>query len=70
MFSVSELEVRRLHQRLMRKINVLRMYTDQAEFGYEQPKMTYDKETGEVTIEEVEKKSRIIKSVDEVRAAK
>lgn len=33
--------------------------------------MTYDKKTGEVTIEEVDKKSkRIIKSVDEVRAAK
>lgn len=60
-----------MHQRLMRKINVLRMYTDQAEFGYEQPKMTYDKKTGEVTIEEVDKKNdRIIKSVDEVRTAK
>ena len=71
MFSHSEREVRRLHQRLMRKINVLRMYTEQSEFNYEQPKMTYDRATGDVTIEEVDKKSkRIIKSVDEVKAAK
>ena len=33
--------------------------------------MTYNRETGDVTIEEVDKKSkRIIKSVDEVKAAK
>jgi acyl CoA:acetate/3-ketoacid CoA transferase beta subunit len=42
-----------MHQRLTRKINVLRMYTEHAEFNYEQPKMTYNKKTGEVTIEEV-----------------
>lgn len=50
------------------------MFTEHQMFNYEQPTMTYDKETGDVTIhdpmEEKNKKKPIIKSVDEVTAAK
>lgn len=49
------------------------MFTDHSQFNYEQPKMTYDKETGDVTIHDPEddkKKKRIINNVDEIEAEK
>lgn len=46
------------------------MLTEQKNFNYEQPKMTYDKETGDVTIHDTIKRNikdkNIIKSYDEV----
>jgi hypothetical protein len=39
-----------MNAKLQRKINVLRMFTDYKTFNYEQPEMTYDKKTGNVTI--------------------
>lgn len=71
--SVDVKEIDRLHAKLMRKINILKMFTDHKTFNYEQPRMTYDKETGDVTIHdpnENKKKNRIIKNVDEVFAEK
>ena len=46
----------------------MKMFTEQAEWNYEQPKMTYDKETGDVTIHKTNselKKRRIIRSFDD-----
>jgi hypothetical protein len=34
--------------RLKRKLNMLKMMTEDAEFTYEQPEMIYDKKTGDV----------------------
>ena len=71
--SVDVREIDRLHAKLMRKINVLKMFTDHKTFNYEQPRMTYDKETGDVTIHdpsENKKKKKIISNVDEVLAQK
>ena len=52
---------------------MLKMFTDHKKFNYEQPRMTYDKATGEVTIhdpsEDVVEK-RIINSMDEIVAEK
>lgn len=44
------------------------MFTEYKKFNYEQPRMEYNKETGDVTIfePEGEKKRKIISSIDEV----
>jgi hypothetical protein len=44
------------------------MYTEHKTFNYEQPRMTYDKATGEVTIHDPKdeiKEKRIINNLDE-----
>jgi len=67
--SVDMKEIDRLHAKLMRKINVLKMFTDHKKFNYEQPRMTYDKETGDVHIHDPKenvKKKKIINNVDEI----
>ena len=49
------------------------MFTKEREWNYEQPKMTYDKETGDVTIHKTSqslKKKRIIRSYDDVQKMK
>lgn len=49
------------------------MFTDHKKFNYEQPRMTYDKETGDVHIHDPNenvKKNKIINNVDEVFAEK
>lgn len=58
---------------LQRKINVLKMFTKEREWNYEQPQMTYDKETGDVTIHtasELLKKKKIIRTFDDVEKMK
>ena len=46
---------------------MLRIHSEDAEFSYKQPKMEYDKETGDVKIIEEKKKSKkIIRSTDDV----
>ena len=46
------------------------MFTEQKNFNYQQPRMEYNKETGDVTIwdpeDEVKEERKIITSVDEV----
>ena len=47
---------------------MLRMYTEQKEFNYEQPEMIYDKKTGDVRIIEKQNKQKktIIKNMDDL----
>lgn len=66
-------EIRKMNARLQRKINVLKLYTEHSDYNYEQPTMTYNRETGDVTIHDpTEKKNRkkIIRSIDETETAK
>ena len=51
-----------MDQKLKRKLNKLRMFTEDREFTYEPPQMTYDKATGDVTIipKQAKKKPTII----------
>ena len=66
-------EIRKLNARLQRKINVLKLYTEHTDYNYEQPTMTYDRETGDVTIHDPtdkKKQKKIIRSVDETEKAK
>ncbi len=39
-----------MDNKLKRKLNVLKIMTEDAEFSYEPPEMIYDKKTGDVTI--------------------
>ena len=57
-----------MDQRVRRKLNKLRMYTEHSDFTYEPPQMTYDKATGDVTIipKQVRKKPTIIQSIDDM----
>ena len=58
-----------MNAQLQRKINVIKMFTKEKEWNYEEPNMTYDKETGDVTIHasiKSQRKKRIINSVDDV----
>ena len=44
-----------------------RMHNTHAEFNYKQPKMEYNKETGDVTIiEEKKKQKKIIRNTDDL----
>ena len=47
-FSYDVREIKLLEMEFKRKLNVLKMATDQKEFNYEQPEMIYDKKTGDV----------------------
>ncbi len=49
-FTTSISEIHKLDAQLKRKLNVLKMVTEDAEFTYEPPEMIYDKSTGDVTI--------------------
>lgn len=59
----------RMNQRLQQKINILRLFTEQSKFNYLKPYMSYDKETGDVTIIEGKdlnkKQAKIINSVED-----
>ena len=48
--AATENEVRQLTAQLKRKLNALKMYTEDFEFTYERPNMLYDKKTGDVQI--------------------
>ena len=64
-------EIARMNAQLQRKINILKLFTEEKEWNYEKPEMTYDKATGEVTIHEKEKKNkRIINNLDEYEQSK
>ena len=65
-------ELHAIENKLKRKLNMMKMMTDDAEFTYEPPNMTYDKSTGEVSIikKEVEKKPTIISNIDDVKREK
>ena len=68
-FSYDVREIQRLNAKLQRKINILKMFTDHKKYNYQQPKMTYDKASGEVTIHDPKddiKANRIINNIDEV----
>lgn len=49
-FSVSLSEIKEMQLKLNRMLNVHKLFGETPEFNYEQPKMIYDKETGDVTI--------------------
>lgn len=63
-------ELTKMNAEFQRKINVLKMFTEQKQFNYEAPEMTYDKKTGNVTIIDPEDRKRntkkIIKNYSEV----
>ena len=67
-FSYDQRELKRLDMEFQRKLNMLRMYTEQKEFNYEQPEMIYDKKTGDVRIIEKQNKQKktIIKNMDDL----
>ncbi|CDW83242.1 UNKNOWN [Stylonychia lemnae] len=72
-FGYSQNELRNLQSKIDRQLKVLDMFTENREFNYEPPQMTYDKATGEINIIErkVEKKAtRIIKNMDDMRKEK
>ena len=73
-FTYDMREIKAMNSALQRKINVLKMFTEYKTFNYEQPEMTYDKKTGNVTIidpkDRVQEKKRIIKNTDEVNQMK
>jgi hypothetical protein len=52
-----------------RKLNLLKMYTEDKDFNYQQPEMIYDKKTGDVKIIErsKEKKKKIIQTHDDLQ---
>jgi len=43
-------ELTKLKNKVDRKLKMLRLFTEHANFNYEAPIMTYDKQTGNVTI--------------------
>lgn len=49
-------------------MKILQMYTDYKEYNYETPKMSYDKDTGELVIEKpkARKEKKIIRGVAEI----
>jgi len=53
-------------------MNMMKMYTKDREFNYEQPRMSYDKATGDVTILAKDKgpKKKIIRSLDDYEKEK
>ena len=62
-------ELHRMNSKLQRKINLLRMFTDHKKFNYQRPHMTYDKESGNVTIIDPADEAipdKVIDNVDEV----
>lgn len=60
-----------MNAQLQRKINILKLFTEEKEWNYEKPEMTYDKATGEVTIHEKEvKEKRIINNLDDYEQSK
>ena len=62
-----------MRSELLKKINVMRLFTEQSEYNYKQPTMNYDKETGEVVMGETKdkkKKKKIISNLDEIHAQK
>ena len=61
-------ELRALDLELQRKLNLLRMHTEDKEFNYQQPEMIYDKKTGDVKIIErnANEKKNIIRSMDDL----
>lgn len=67
-FSYDYREIKRLDMEFQRKLNLLRMYTEQKEFNYEQPEMIYDKKTGDVKIIDKSKsqKKTIIRNYDDL----
>ena len=66
-FNVSDVELKRLGNKLKRKLNMLRIYTEDSQFSYKQPQMEYNKETGDVKIiEEKKKPKRIIRNTDDL----
>ena len=70
-FSYDMREIGKLNAQLQRKINILKLFTEEREWNYEKPEMSYDKATGEVTIHEKEKKGKkIINNLDEYEQSK
>lgn len=66
-------ETRQMNNLLQRKVNIIKMFTKEKEFNYEQPRMTYDKATGEVTIHKTSDKlktRKYIRNLDDVETMK
>lgn len=72
MFSYDHRELYKLEMQVKKKLNLLRIFTDLKEFNYEAPQMYYDKQSGEIKIEEKkgEKKRKYIKNMDELEKEK
>ena len=61
-----------LDNKLKRKLNALKMVTQDSEFTYEPPEMIYDKKTGDVQIlpKKIKKKNTLIRSHDDLQKEK
>ena len=61
-------ELQQADLRLRRRINSLKLMTEDRDFTYEPPEMIYDKKTGDVTIlpKKIKKKNTIIRSHDDL----
>ena len=70
--SVDNTELIKLEQAFNRKINLMKLYTTETEFTYEQPEMHYDKKTGDVKIIEKKKQGgeKVIRSLDDLQREK
>lgn len=70
-FSYDYKDIKRLDLEFQRKLNLLKMYTVEKDFNYQQPEMIYDKKTGDVKIiEKSKEKKKIIKSYDDLQKEK
>jgi hypothetical protein len=71
-FGYNYREIKALELKFIRKINQLKMYTEDRNFNYEQPSMTYDKKTGDVKIIEksANTKTKIISNLDDLEREK
>ena len=70
-FSYDMREIAKMNALLQRKINILKLFTEEKEWNYEATQMTYDSATGEVTIHEKEKRGKkIINNYDEYEQSK
>ena len=70
-FSYDYKDIKRLDLEFQRKLNLLKMYTVEKDFNYQQPEMIYDKKTGDVKIiEKSKEKKKIIQSYDDLQNEK
>ena len=71
-FAVSYNEIHNADLRLRRKLNAMKMMSEDKEFTYEPPEMIYNRETGDVTIlpKKVKKKGTLIQNYNDYEKEK
>lgn len=68
-FAVTYSELQKEDAKLRKKLNMLKLMTQDREFTYEPPEMIYDKSTGDVEIlpKKIKKKNTIVQNFDDVK---